>query len=56
MNLQLSRRSFLTGGAAGVAATSLGALGFGGLETAYADSIRAFKLAGTTQTRNTCTY
>jgi formate dehydrogenase major subunit len=31
-------------------------LGFGGIETAYASSIRAWKLAGTTETRNTCTY
>ncbi len=56
MNLHLSRRSFLQGASAGVAVTSLGALGFGSVETAYADSIRAFKLIGTTQTRNTCTY
>ena len=56
MNLELSRRHFLKGAGAGLAATSLTALGFGGVETAYADSIRAFKLVGTVQTRNTCTY
>jgi formate dehydrogenase major subunit len=44
------------GVAASVAGTSLGALGFGDIETAYATSIRAWKLAGTTETRNTCTY
>ena len=41
---------------ASVAGTSLGALGFGDIEKAYATSIRAWKLAGTTETRNTCTY
>ena len=56
MNLHLSRRSFLKGAGAGMAATSLGALGFGELETAFAASIRPYKLARTTQTRNTCTY
>jgi len=56
MNLELTRRHFLQGAGAGLAATSLGALGFGALESAYADSIRPFKLVGTTQTRNTCTY
>ena len=56
MNLEISRRHFLQGTGASLAATSLGAFGFGGIEAAYADSIRAFKLAGMTQTRNTCTY
>src|SRR5271155_3394039 len=41
---------------AGVAGTTLGALGFGDVETAYATSLRAWKLLGTTETRNTCTY
>ena len=40
----------------GLAGTTLGALGFGDVESAYASSIRAWKLAGTTETRNTCTY
>jgi formate dehydrogenase major subunit len=31
-------------------------LGFGEIEMASASSIRAWKLAGTTETRNTCTY
>jgi formate dehydrogenase major subunit len=56
MNIELSRRHFLAGAGVGVAATTLGAFGFGDLETAYASSIRAWKLAGTTETRNTCTY
>ena len=56
MNLELSRRHFLQGAGATAAATSLGAFGFGGLEMAYAASVRPFKLVGTVQTRNTCTY
>jgi formate dehydrogenase major subunit len=56
MNIELSRRHFIVGAGAGIAGTALGALGFGDIETAYATSIRAWKLLGTTQTRNTCTY
>jgi formate dehydrogenase major subunit len=56
MNMELSRRSFLAGAGAGLAGTTLGALGFGDVEAAQAAAIRPFKLAGTTQTRNTCTY
>src|ERR1700722_13658525 len=56
MNIELSRRQLLHGVGASVAGTTLGALGFGGIETAYASSIRPWKLAGTTETRNTCTY
>ncbi|TAK50161.1 MAG: molybdopterin oxidoreductase [Xanthobacteraceae bacterium] len=56
MNMELSRRQFMAGAGAGVAGTTLGSLGFGAIETAYADSIRAFKLTGTTETRNTCPY
>jgi formate dehydrogenase major subunit len=56
----VSRRRFIQGATAGLASTTfgttLGALGFGDVETAYAASIRAWKLAGTTETRNTCTY
>ena len=54
--MQLSRRGFIKITAAGLAASSLGALGFGDVEAAQAAAIRPFKLAGTTQTRNTCTY
>ena len=39
-----------------MAGTAIGAFGFGDLETAQAASIRAFKLIGTTETRNTCPY
>ncbi len=56
MNMELSRRTFLKGASAGLAGTTIGALGFGEAETAYAAAIRPFKLAGTTETRNTCTY
>ena len=56
MNMELSRRQFVTGASAGLAATSLGALGFGDIESAYAAAIRPFKLANLAETRNTCTY
>ncbi|RCW83901.1 formate dehydrogenase (quinone-dependent) catalytic subunit [Paracoccus lutimaris] len=56
MNIDLSRRGFLRLAGAGVAATSLGAMGFGGAEAAEQAHVRAFKLASTTETRNTCTY
>ena len=56
MNISLSRRSFLRLAGAGVAATSLGAMGFGGAEAAEAAHVRPFKLATTTETRNICTY
>ena len=54
--MELSRRRFLAGASAGLAGTTIGALGFGDVETAYAAAIRPFKLVGTTETRNTCTY
>src|SRR5215472_1291192 len=56
MNTEISRRQFMVAGGAGLAGTALGAFGFGAVEAAYAAAIRPFKLAGTTQTRNTCTY
>jgi formate dehydrogenase major subunit len=56
VNMELSRRQFMKGASAGLAGTTLGALGFGDVETAYAAAIRPFKLTGTTETRNTCTY
>jgi len=56
MNMELSRRQFVTGASAGLAGTTLGALGFGETEATYAAAIRPFKLASTTETRNTCTY
>lgn len=56
MTIDLSRRSFLALAGTGVAATSLGALGFGEAEAAEAAHVRPFKLATTTETRNICTY
>ncbi len=56
MNIDLSRRGFLRLAGAGVAATSLGAMGFGAAEAAEQAHVRAFKLATTTETRNTCPY
>lgn len=54
--MEVSRRLFLKGATAGVAATSLAAFGFGETEAAHAAAIRAFKLAGLTEARNTCPY
>lgn len=56
MNMELSRRTLLKGAGVGLAGTALGAFGFGGIEAAYADMVRGFKLVGTTETRNTCPY
>lgn len=56
MNIDLSRRGFLKLAGAGVAATSLGAMGFGEAEAAEQAHVRAFKLASMTEVRNTCTY
>lgn len=56
MNMELSRRTLLKGAGVGLAGTALGAFGFGGIEAAHADAIRALKLTGTTETRNTCPY
>jgi formate dehydrogenase major subunit len=56
MNMQYSRRQFLKGTGAGVAGTALGAFGFGGAEVALAQAASAFKLAKSTETRNTCPY
>lgn len=56
MNMELSRRHFLKGAGAGLAGTTVGAFGFGDIEAAYAASIRPFKLASLTETRNTCPY
>lgn len=56
MNMEVSRRLFLKGATAGVAATSLAAFGFGETEAAHAAAIRSFKLAGLTEARNTCPY
>jgi formate dehydrogenase major subunit len=54
--LDLTRRGFVKLTAAGLAVSSLGALGFGSEGEALAASVRPFKLTATTETRNTCTY
>ena len=56
MNMPVSRRAFMKAGGAGVAGTALAAFGFGEVEQALAASIRPFKLASLTETRNTCPY
>lgn len=56
MNIDLSRRSFLRLAGAGVAATSLTAMGFGTAEAAVAAHVRDFRLTATTEARNTCPY
>src|SRR6201995_1592021 len=54
--VELSRRGFVKLTGAGLAASSLGALGFGFAGDALAASVRPFKLTATTETRNTCPY
>jgi formate dehydrogenase major subunit len=54
--VELSRRGFIKLTSAGLAASSLGALGFGFAADALAADVRPFKLAAATETRNTCTY
>jgi formate dehydrogenase major subunit len=56
MDMEVSRRDFVKGAGGGIAATALGALGFGEVEAAHAAAIRLFKLANTIETRNTCPY
>jgi anaerobic selenocysteine-containing dehydrogenase len=40
MDMEVSRRDFLKGAGVGIAATALGALGFGEVEAAHAAAIR----------------
>src|SRR5271170_6505808 len=54
--MQLSRRSFLKMTGASLAGSTFGALGFGTASVALAASVRQFKLAHASETRNTCTY
>jgi formate dehydrogenase major subunit len=56
MAVVLTRRGFIKLTGAGLAAASIGALGFGFAGEALAASVRPFKLTATTETRNTCTY
>lgn len=54
--MNLTRRGFIKFTGAGLAASSLGVMGFGSAGEALAAAVRPFKLAATTETRNTCTY
>jgi formate dehydrogenase major subunit len=54
--MELDRRRFLKLSGATLAASSVGALGFGAAGEALAATVRPFKLERTTETRNTCTY
>jgi formate dehydrogenase major subunit len=56
MTMTLTRRGFIKLTGAGLAASSVGALGFGYTSEALAAAVRPFKLAAATETRNTCTY
>jgi formate dehydrogenase major subunit len=54
--MELTRRGFIKISTAGLAASSLGILGFGECGQALAAAVRPFKLTAATETRNTCTY
>jgi formate dehydrogenase major subunit len=56
MTIEVSRRHFLKMAGTGVAGTALGAFGFTEAEAMTAAHVRPFKLAMSTETRNTCTY
>src|ERR1700732_3704523 len=56
MAMSFSRRGFIQPPGPGLAASSLGALGFAAAGPALADTVRPFKLSHATETRNTCTY
>jgi formate dehydrogenase major subunit len=52
----MTRREFIKFTGLGLAASSLGVLGFGASGVAQAAAVRPFKLTRATETRNTCTY
>jgi formate dehydrogenase major subunit len=54
--MPMTRREFIKFTGLGLAASSLGMLGFGASGEAQAAAVRPFKLAHATETRNTCTY
>jgi formate dehydrogenase major subunit len=54
--MNISRRGFLKAGGGAALASSLTVLGFGEDHTALAESTRPYRLARTTETRNTCPY
>jgi formate dehydrogenase major subunit len=53
--MNLTRRGFIKLTGAGLAASSVGALGFGYTGEALAAAVRPFKLTATSETRKTCT-
>ncbi len=54
--MTMTRREFIKFTGLGLAASSLGMLGFGAAGVAQAAAVRPFKLTHATETRNTCTY
>jgi formate dehydrogenase major subunit len=54
--MELDRRSFLKAGGGAALASSMAVLGFGEDQRALAQAVRPYKLARTTETRNTCPY
>jgi formate dehydrogenase major subunit len=54
--MEITRRGFVKLTGASLAASSLGALGFGHFGETMAAAVRPFRLSATTETRNTCTY
>jgi formate dehydrogenase major subunit len=54
--MEMTRREFIKFTGVGLAASSLGMLGFGASGVAQAAAVRPFKLTHATETRNTCTY
>ena len=54
--MTVTRRQFMKVSAAGLAATSVGALGFVDAGEALASGVRPFKLEKATETRNACPY
>ena len=54
--MALTRREFIKFTGLGLAASSIGVLGFGESGVAQAAAVRPFKLTHASETRNTCTY
>ena len=54
--MAVTRRQFMKVSAAGLAASSVGALGFVGAGDTLAAGVRPFKLERATETRNACPY
>ena len=52
--MAVTRRQFMKVSAAGLAASSVGALGFTGAGDALAAGVRPYKLERATETRNAC--